>query len=121
MYYPGQVIDQEWIKFFLAILQTNEVKAELAKQTRIEIDNQRRKNLQPNVRGGVQSYESLISGDVNMQMRMAASGYDVYGHTYIGRNQPFSNQNAYRNLKNSIRYGKAPQKARRNRGSYNIV
>ncbi len=121
MYYPGQAIDKEIIKFFLAVLQTDEVKAEVARQARVEYDNQKRKNFQSNIRTGPQTYESLVSGDVNMQMRMAASGYDVYGRTYMSGNGVFTNNNAYLKLKNSIKYGKAPQRARKNHGEHRII
>ncbi len=117
MWYPGQQVDQETIQFFLNVLKTEPIKAELAKQTRIEIDNQSRKNL----RRGNQSYESLTSGDVNMQMRMAASGYDVYGRTYLLGSQDFRNNNTYKKMKNQIRYGKSPQNPIRNRGEYNVT
>lgn len=121
MWYPNQQPTQEIIQLFLSVLQTDQVKAELAKQTRTEIDNQSRKNLKSNMYTGPQSYESLTSGDVNMQTRMAQSGYDVYGRTIISGNRDFRNNNAFKNMKNKIRYGKAPQNPIRNRGKYTIT
>jgi len=111
MWYPGQAISQEVINLIVAALGNNEVKAEISRQVRIEMDNQRNK-----YNGTVQSYESLTSGNVNMQARMAASGYDVYGRTIIEGNRNASNNNVYRKMKNKIKYGRAPQDGFNNRG-----
>ena len=115
MWYPGQGLNQEIINFFKAALNNTEIKAELSKHIRIEIDNQRTK-----YSGTVQSYESLTSGNVNMQAKMAASGYDVYGNTIIGSNKNTSNVNTYKKMKNKIKYGKAPQNPKENRGDTNM-
>ena len=116
MWYPGQAVNQEIVNLILAALNNNEIKAELSRQIRVEMDNQRTK-----YHGTVQSYESLTSGNVNMQARMAASGYDVYGNTIIGGNKNVSNNNTYKKMKNKIKYGKSPHKGYENRGGYNIV
>ena len=116
MWYPGQTVNQEVINLILAALNNNEIKAEISRQVRVEMDNQRTK-----YKGIVQSYESLTSGNVNMQAKMAASGYDVYGRTIIQGNYNASNNNTYKKMKNKIRYGKAPQEGYRNRGSFNQV
>lgn len=116
MWYPGQSVNQEIIKLILLALNDTEIKAEISKQVRIEMDNQRTK-----YNGTVQSYESLTSGNVNMQARMAASGYDVYGRTIIQGNYKASNNNTYKKMKNKIRYGKAPQEGYRNRGGFTQV
>jgi hypothetical protein len=114
MWMPGQALSKDIVNFIISALNNNEVKAELAKQIRTEMDSQRTK-----YRGTVQSYDSLTSGNVNMQARMAASGYDVYGNTIIRGNTTASNNNVYKKMKNRIRYGKAPQDGFHNRGSYN--
>lgn len=114
MWYPGQTVNQEIINLILAALGNNEVKAEISRQIRIEMDNQRTK-----YNGTVQSYSSLTAGNVNMQARMAASGYDVYGNTIINGNKSASNSNTYKKMKNKIKYGKSPQQGYYNRGDTN--
>ena len=116
MWIPGQTLSRDIINFMITALNNNEIKAELAKQIRVEMDSQRTK-----YNGTVQSYESLTSGTVNMQARMAASGYDVYGNTIIKGNTTASNNSVYQKMKNRIRYGKAPQDGFRNYGGYNRV
>lgn len=116
MWYPGQAVNEEVIQIILAALNDEKIKNELSKRIRIEMDNERTK-----YQGTVQSYESLTSGNVNMQARMAASGYDVYGRTIIQGNQSASNQNVYKKMKNQIKYGTAPQEGHRNRGAFTIV
>ena len=113
MWFPGQSVNKEVVNLILAALSDNEIKAEISRQVRVEMDNQRNK-----YNGTVQSYESLTSGNVNMQARMAASGYDVYGRTILGGNRNASNNNIYKKMKNKITYGKAPQNGFRNRGSF---
>lgn len=115
LWYPAQILDQETRKLAIAILNDTEVKSELSKQIRVELDNQRTK-----YKGQVQSYEALTSGNVNMQSRMAASGYDVYGRTLISGNNDASNNSTYRRMKNKIKYGRAPQQGYYNRGSRTI-
>lgn len=109
------MIDQETKKFILACLNDTDIKAELSKQIRVEMDNERAK-----YRGQVQSYESLTSGNVNMQSKMAASGYDVYGRTILSGNSNANNNNTYKRMKNKIKYGRAPQQGYYNRGAFTI-
>lgn len=116
MYIPGQAIPKEIVDLLLAAFANNEVKAELARQIRIELDNERTK-----YSGTTQSYHSLTAGNVNMQARMAASGYDVYGNTIIQSNKNTTNRYTHKKMKNKIRYGKQPQRGYNNRGDYNIV
>lgn len=116
MWFPGQSVSQEVVNLLLAALNNNEIKAEISRQVRIEMDNQRTK-----YNGTVQSYSSLTSGNVNMQARMAASGYDVYGNTIIRGNKSASNQYTYKKMKNKIQYGKQPQQGFKNRGGYSVV
>lgn len=119
MWYPGQAVSQEIVNMFMAALNNTEIKNELSKRIRIELDNQRIKSA--NYNGTVQSYESLTSGNVNMQAKMAASGYDVYGRTIITSNANATNQNVYKKIKNQIHYGRAPQEGYRNRGSFSVI
>ena len=115
MWVPGQKMSRDIIRFFVACLNDDEVKAELHKQVRTEIDRSR------NYQGSVQSYESLTTGNVNMQAKMAASGWDVYGRTYLKANKDTTNQNVYKRMKNKIKYGRAPQTGYTNRGSFRTV
>lgn len=120
MYMPGQsvmpVILAEFKELMLAVLNDLEIKAELSKQIRTEIDTR-----QPSYNGNRPTYEALTTGDVNMQLRMAASGYDVYGKTVISANSTFTNQGSYKKMKNQIKYGTSPQNRFRNKGSKNIT
>ena len=118
MYIPGQMVSQEDVDKFKALMSDNRIKAELHKEIRTEMDNERTKNLGKTQRSYMQTYESLTSGDVNMQARMAASGYDIYGKTIIAGNYNTTNINAFRKLKNQIKYGRSPQYD--NRGKYTI-
>lgn len=115
MWMPGQGVSRELVNLILTVLNDNEVKAEISRQVRVEMDNQRTK-----YHGTVQSYSSLTSGNVNMQAKMAASGYDVYGNTIIGSNRNSSNNNVYKKMRNKIQYGKNPQQYE-NRGGYHVV
>lgn len=117
MLYPGQPVSREVIETVLACLNNTEVKAEIARQCRIEIDNDRQKRLN---NGSIQSYSSLTAGNVNMQARMAASGYDVYGRTILSGNAPTNNNNTYRKMKNKIKYGHAARNGYMNRGRYTV-
>ena len=116
MWYPGYGVNQELIKLILACLDDREIKAEIARQVRVEVDNQRKK-----YNGSVQSYDSLTSGNVNMQAKMAASGYDVYGRTIISGNLDASNNNTYKKMKNKIKYGRSPENGYQNRGGFTIA
>lgn len=113
MWIPGQALSQDVINLILTALNNNEIKAEISRQVRVEMDNQRNK-----YNGTVQSYSSLTSGNVNMQAKMAASGYDVYGRTIINGNYNATNNNVYKKMKNKIKYGRAPQNGYENRGSF---
>lgn len=117
MYIPGQALPNDIKELFIMALNDSEVKAELSKQIRTEVDTH-----QSHSSGQyTPSYESLTSGDVNMQLRMAASGYDVYGRTIVKGNGSFGNKNSYQKMKNQIKYGTSPSNSFRNRGSREIV
>lgn len=116
MWFPGQALNEDIIQMFIAALGNERVKTELSKQIRVEMDNEHTK-----YRGSMPSYDSLTSGSVNMQARMAASGYDVYGRTVLNSNYNASNNNIYKKMKNKIKYGSVPKDGYRNRGSYEEV
>lgn len=98
------------------ILQDRSVKAELAKQIRIENETAKNKYSQYNRA----SFDSLTSGDVNLQYRLAQSGYDVYGRTILSGHANTSNIDVYRKMKNKIRYGKRPENGYQNRGGFTL-
>ena len=100
------------------IRNDSDVKAELTKQIKNENEKQR---IHSGLNKSEQSYASLTSGDVNMQLRMAASGYDVYGKTIITGNKSFTNKNAYKKMKNQIKYGSSPRNIGINRGQRDIT
>lgn len=114
MFIPGQALGRDIIELFIAALNNNEIKAELSKYIRIEMDSERNK-----YNGSVQSYDSLTSGNVNMQAKMAASGYDIYGRTILNGNKTATNNSIYRKMKNKIKYKASPQDGYQNRGKYN--
>jgi hypothetical protein len=118
MYLPGQKISDELAQLIIACINDERVYAELSKKMRIEIDNQRNKN---SGYGKMQSYDSLVSGNVNMQAKMAASGYDVYGRTLMSSNYNATNQSTYKKMKNQIRYGRSPEHGYINRGQFSVV
>jgi (p)ppGpp synthase/HD superfamily hydrolase len=113
----GLGLDRATAQYIIqVILQDREVKAELAKQIRIETETAKNKYSQYNRA----SFDSLTSGDVNLQYRMAQSGYDVYGRTILSGHTNTSNKNVYQKIKNKIRYGKRPENGYQNRGSFTI-
>lgn len=119
MYIPGQRLSQDIVNLFVAALNDDRILAELNKNIRTEIDNERLKSM--NGGSKFQTYRSLVSGDVNMQAKMAASGYDTYGRTIIAANGPVTNQNTYKKMKNKVKFGRAPQAGFSNRGRYTVV
>ncbi len=113
----GLGLDRATAKYIIdVILQDRDIKAELAKQIRIETETARNKYSQYSRA----TFDSLTSGDVNLQYRMAQSGYDVYGRTIIGGNTNTSNANVYKKMKNKIRYGKRPENGYQNRGGFTV-
>lgn len=119
MLYMQRPLTQKEIQLFLSAFQNQQVKAELAKHVRMQIDA--RSNQYD---GRVQSYDALVTGDVNMMNRLAAAGYDVYGKTILKSNNPKAhfNDEVYKRLRNRIRYrqGAAPDTGYQNRGNFSI-
>lgn len=114
-WYPGQGANDAIVKLIIQAMDDERVKNELSKRIRLELDLQRTK-----YKGNVQSYESLTSGNVNMQAKMAASGYDVYGKTIIAGNTQANNNNLYKKMKNRIKYGRSPENGYQNRGGFTL-
>ena len=72
--------------------------------------------------GGTLSYDMLTRGNVDMQAKLAASGYDVYGRTLIPSNNSLgSNANIYKKMKNKINYGPSPARGYENRGQFSFA
>ncbi len=114
----GMGLDREIAKFVIeVILQDREVKAELAKQIRAEADTTKNKYSQYNRA----SFDALTAGDVNRQYRMAQAGYDAYGRTIFRGMADTSNDSAYKNMKNKIRYGHKPEAGYENRGGFGLA
>ena len=104
---------------FISALSDMEVKAELAKNIRAQVDQASSKYM-----GKPPSYDALISSDVNMQNRLMSSGYEVYGRTIISRTKEvYDNESVYKKLKNKIRYrqGNAPDVGYINRGGFKFA
>ena len=113
----GLGLDRATARYIIdVILQDRDIKAELAKQIRVEQETHRNKYSQYNRA----TFDSLTSGDVNLQVRMAQSGYDVYGRTILNGHTDTSNNNIAKKMKNKIRYGKRPENGYQNRGGFTI-
>ena len=121
MFLPGTGLDRDLAKWFVdVVLQDREVKAELAKQIRVESSTAKNKYSQYSRA----TFDSLTMGDVNLQYRMAQSGYDVYGRTILAGNESVSgsvNESIRTKMKNKIRYGRKPEDGYENRGGYKII
>jgi hypothetical protein len=126
MWFPGKRISEDIRDLFITALNDEEVKKEFTKRFEENMQSERSKNRTEHTarvdssrsryRGPMQSYEELTSGNVNLQARMAASGYDVYGRTILSGHENTSHDNLYRRMKNKIQYGRQPDGGYRNRG-----
>lgn len=97
-------------------MKSQEFKAEMSKQVRMEIEASKAKYSREN-NSNTLSYEMLTRGNVNMQAKLAANGYDVYGKTLIPSNDAVgSSKNVYNKMKNKINYGSSPSKGYTNTG-----
>lgn len=120
MYYPGMNAQYQLNDLAKALMNNEEFKKEISNYIRLEIQSS--KNSSPRQNTSSLSYDMLTRGTVNMQARMAANGYDVYGKTIISSNQSsFRNDNHIKKMKNKINYGSNPADGKENRGSYKIV
>lgn len=104
MYFPGTYAQNEIDQLAKLILNSNEFKKEMSNYIRLEIQNSDRSK--PRSDRNVMSYDMITRGSVNMQAKMAASGYDVYGRTILKSNEtiPNGNETMYKKMKNKIRY-----------------
>ena len=103
------------------IIKSPDFKNQLSNYIRMEIEASKTKYSKENA-GNTLSYEMLTRGNVDMQAKMAASGYDVYGRTLIPSNNSLgSNKNIYQKMKNKINYSSSPSKGYENRGQFSFA
>jgi hypothetical protein len=121
MYMPFDAQRQALENAIWSIIKSDGFKAELSNYIRLEIEASKAKYSTENNKNSL-SYEMLTRGNVNMQAKMAANGYDVYGKTIIQSNSNNgSNKNIYQKMKNKINYGSNPTTSYENRGSRSIM
>jgi hypothetical protein len=135
MWFPGKKITEELRDLFITALNDEEVKKELSKRFEENIEEEKNKNHTSHTartdsgRANKSnhdiptrmSYDELTSGNVNLQHRMAASGYDVYGRTILASHKDMSHNSTYKKMKNKIQYKNGPQDGYRNRGDRSQV
>lgn len=116
MYMPFDSQKKEMENLIWSIIKSPDFKNQLSTYIRMEIEASKNKYSKDNA-GNTLSYDMLTRGNVDMQAKMAASGYDVYGRTLIPSNNSLgSNKNIYQNMKNKINYGRSPSMGYENRG-----
>lgn len=116
MYMPFDSQRKEMENLIWNIIKSPDFKNQLSTYIRMEIEASKNKYSKDNV-GNTLSYDMLTRGNVDMQAKMAASGYDVYGRTLIPSNNSLgSNKNIYQNMKNKINYGRSPSIGYENKG-----
>ncbi len=119
LYMPGSQT-QMWIKELVkALIGSDDFKKEMSNYIRLEMEANRHKYSKDASSNNL-SYEMLTRGNVNMQAKMAANGYDVYGKTIISSNMPNDNSNLYKKMKNKINYGAAPKDGYENKGQQSV-
>ena len=102
------------------IIKSPDFKNQLSNYIRMEIEASKTKYSKEGM--NTLSYEMLTRGNVDMQAKMAASGYDVYGRTIIPSNNSLgSNKNVYQKMKNKINYGSSPSKGYENKGQFSFA
>ncbi len=98
------------------VIKSPDFKNQLSNYNRMEIEASKTKYSKDSA-GNTLSYDMLTRGNVDMQAKMAASGYDVYGRTLIPSNNSLgSNDNIYKKMKNKINYGSSPSRGYENKG-----
>ena len=98
------------------VIKGPDFKNQLSTYIRMEIEASKSKYSKDNA-GNTLSYDMLTRGNVDMQAKMAASGYDVYGRTLIPSNKSLgSNDNIYKKMKNKINYGSSSSRGYENTG-----
>lgn len=116
MYMPFDSQRKEMENLIWDIIKSPDFKNQLSTYIRMEIEASKNKYSKNNS-GNTLSYDMLTRGNVDMQAKMAASGYDVYGRTLIPSNNSLgSNKNIYQNMKNKINYGRSPSIGYENKG-----
>lgn len=134
MWIPGQALSKDLVDLFTGAIGDQHVYAELSKKTlkMIKEDSEIKSELLRQIRSEFSkmssknsnqpmTYESLTSGDVNMQARMAVSGYDVYGRTLISSQKGTFNDNVYKKMKNKVKFGRAPQQGFTAHGKHTVA
>lgn len=119
-YTPFQTQRDQLHQLIQQIIQDPSFKNQISAYIRMEIEASKAKYSKENY-GGTLSYDMLTRGNVDMQAKMAASGWDVYGRTLIPSNKPMTNNNVYKNMKNKINYGRSSSKPYENRGQYSFA
>lgn len=119
-YTPFQTQRDQLHQLIQQIIQDPSFKNQISAYIRMEIEASKTKYSKENY-GGTLSYDMLTRGNVDMQAKMAASGWDVYGRTLIPSNKPMTNNNVYKNMKNKINYGRSSSKPYENRGQYSFA
>lgn len=121
LYTPYDAQKKQLEELIWSVIKSPDFKAQLSNYIRMEVEASKTKYSKENF-GGTLSYEMLTRGNVDMQAKMAASGYDVYGRTLIPSNNSYgSNKNIYQNMKNKINYGRSPSKEYENRGQFSFA
>lgn len=120
LYTPFQTQRDQLQELIHQIIQDPSFKNQISAYIRMEIEASKSKHSKENY-GGTLSYDMLTRGSVDMQAKMAANGYDVYGKTLIPSNKPMTNNNVYKNMKNKINYGRSSSKPYENRGQYSFA
>lgn len=116
MYMPFDSQRKEMENLIWNIIKSPDFKNQLSTYIRMEIEASKNKYSKDNA-GNTLSYDMLTRNNVDMQAKMAASGYDVYGRTLIPYNNSLgSNKNIYQNMKNKINYGRSPSMGYENKG-----
>lgn len=116
MYMPFDSQRKEMENLIWNIIKSPDFKNQLSTYIRMEIEASKNKYSKDNA-GNTLSYDMLTRSNVDMQAKMAASGYDVYGRTLIPSNNSLgSNKNIYQNMKNKINYGRSPSMGYENKG-----
>lgn len=116
MYTPFDYQKKEIENLIWNIIKSPDFKNQLSNHIRMEIEASKTKYSKDG-NSNTLSYDMLTRGNVDMQAKMAASGYDVYGRTLIPSNNSLgSNKNIYQKMKNKINYSSSPSKGYENKG-----
>jgi hypothetical protein len=119
VYIPGSQTYEMLKNLVDALMKFDGFKKEMSNYIRLEMEANKQKYSKDNDSNNL-SYEMLTRGNVNMQAKMAASGYDVYGRTVISSNSSANNNDLYRRMKNKINYGTFSP-SYENRGEQKVV